>query len=255
MRPLTLLLVLILSASLCVFAQTAPPAGPVVVGGYATSAPMSPPLINTPKVDLNVTSADPIGASAATGMNQVGASSSTLNPNASATLIEEEVPTSNVPTTGVSNGNTLIVVSPITNYRATGMAPARSLGEVAAWYRQHAQHATRVYTNDDIARLNQQNSNLPSSDQGMVAAPANGVLSNGAKSDNANTVPAFSKPLPATDNTGGVLPSTVVPPVSAPESKPATKPSAVPPDSKRSPFIPPAAPPTDDKLPPARPPQ
>jgi hypothetical protein len=250
MRPLTLLLVLILSASLCGLAQTpvpAPvnPASPVIVGGYATSAPVSPPLINTPQVTLGITSPDPVGAHAATGTNQVGASASTLNQDASNQVfinsIEETAPAT--PAAG-STGATLIVASPMSTYHATGMTSTRSLGEVAAWYRQHGPHASRVYTNDDIARLNQQTSSLPSSDQGVATT---GTLPNGAPS---NTVaPATSVPNPQTDNSaGGVLPSTVAAPNSAPE----TKPSAAPPvDNKRSPFAPPA----DDKVPPARPPQ
>jgi hypothetical protein len=145
---------------------------------WVTQGPVvtpSQPLVTTPSVSLVTVSPDPVGASSATPGNVAGASSSTLaTPPAAATGVRTRAvfaepagavmvaapavapPAEN----GVAvngNGAPGAFSSGIGRFEGAGAptaADGRSLGELARELAPHRSPvAGRVYTNDDIARL------------------------------------------------------------------------------------------------------
>jgi hypothetical protein len=147
-----------------------------VLSGYATNqgwggyypAPPFVPLVTTPMVTLNTVSPSASGASNATAGLSAGATNATLSmvqPSPSAVytvptwsgydVVAPTIAPSAPPTTEAAPQPAARVAAP----RRLEVGIASSESEVAPMAknpRQH-EHATRVYTNADIDRINQQN--------------------------------------------------------------------------------------------------
>jgi hypothetical protein len=250
------------------------PNGLINNGGYVTSGPMSPPLLLTPSVSSNVASPNPVGAVSGTGNNVVGASSSAINnmpstpeppvlsqpqisnPNLTSVNTTAEtinagaainsanqMPNMNLGVTGSygvggvtgSYGVGGVTGSAGVSDTRAAAQPQTLLGDIGRQARARHNANARVYTNDDVNRiaqndrggvttLNNSNNTLPMSDQNAVPTTS-GVAG-------AATSAAPGNPAPANAPTVG---------------RPAQPPPAQSPDHtpprKREPFGPPAQPP------------
>jgi hypothetical protein len=202
-------------------------------GATTTGAPSEPRIVTPPTVSLGVSATSPVGASNATPGNQAGASNSTLAPNSSGME--------------VSNPSATTPVLPNMNTSATSSTPAAKGG--VAWYpglpdsawsmgetdgsvaeasrRYQTAKAMRhphTYTNDDIARLNQN-----------AAPQMPNANSNQPPVTNPSTMPASDVTTPQ----GSAAPSTP-----ANEQAPAAPPTTANPQTqKKSPFASKPAPP------------
>jgi hypothetical protein len=222
--------------------QTAAPATPglVIQGGYATT-PVTAPTVITPRVTLGIGSANPVGATSSANGLQVGATSAAIPPvNAQGQVVNVPI-VSNAGTPSPStipagNGAAATIVAPGPNANAesgnggvqivTGASSMVESGtDVAAaarYYRTHPMHAVKVYTNDDVNRLEQ---------QGSTGGLSNGTLP--ASDMNAPSAPASSNPaatMPQAEQPASPPAQAPAPPVEQPKSKPA-------------PYTPPATPP------------
>ncbi len=232
--------------------------GAVVTGGYATSAAPSAPLVVTPNVTLGLTSPNPVGATNATA-NNVGARNSTLNTEGApmpAVLPPAQVIDMNhlYVTAAVAQsaspaalgerpmlvGGFLPVSSSV--YSLAGQPDNRTLAEISAQYR-NGRHARKVYTNDDIARLN--SSNLSSPGQPAAETPATTSGATGVVGGAPSAVlPASDQPMIANPSDGGILPPNVAAPaVTTEQPAPAAKPNpSTPPSDQSAPVAPPKPP-------------
>jgi hypothetical protein len=151
----------------------APIAGGIIIqGGYATSGPVSAPLVTPPAVAYTP------NAAVITNTPTVLVEPSALSAASVAANVAPAPSTTTAPSRGFDWGAAKMMTN--SPYNVGTMAQQRSLGEIARENRAHPQHATRTYTNDDIARLNQQTgannapaANMPASDQGnSVTVPS-----------------------------------------------------------------------------------
>ncbi len=169
----------------------APYAGGIIVqGGYATTGPIGPPLVTPPSVAYTP------NAAVVSNTPTVIAEPSAITAAATAAATAGSVAPAANAGPGQSRGFDWGAAKMMSNspYRVSATALDRSLGEIARENRAHPQHATRTYTNDDIARLNQQTgannapgANMPASDQGSTG----GVLPPGLAAPGA---PASTNP-------------------------------------------------------------
>lgn len=124
------------------------------VGGTTVLAPAgTAPLVKTPIITLDAPAADPVGASNATGNMTAGASNATLaQPNVSTSGMVVDQSEASIPAgfnpgpgggTGVGSGIDV------------GTGSMVSLADAARQNRGGRQSTARVYTNEDIERLNQ----------------------------------------------------------------------------------------------------
>ena len=125
------------------------------VGGTTVLAPTgSMPLVKTPIITLDAPAADPVGASNATGNMTAGASNATLaQPNVSTGGMVVDQSEANVPAgfnlgpgVGAGVGSSIEVASGSTVSLADAAQRQRNRG---------GQTTARIYTNEDIERLNQ----------------------------------------------------------------------------------------------------
>lgn len=208
MRQALLLFVSILFGGLIAAAQTGSniPTGnsaqttnpPVNRSDVVTTPPTNWPIVvTTPEVALPTTAPSPVGASNATAANQAGASAATLNQNSTGST---SATTPQLPGNYPSGSGALVDVglASFDSAWTTGQSD-ESLAQAAAQAKTMlARGRPRVYTNDDIARLRQQEG-LPAGNQG-TAANSNTMPASDVVNSDANQAPA-AKPAPAPDQT------------------------------------------------------
>lgn len=213
-------------------ANTSPTAPAATPGNApANGAPVDQRIVTPPSVSLGESSTSPVGASNATPGNQAGATNSTLAPNSSGMQVSNPNATTPVlPNINTSaSASSANASSTATNVGVVGYPgmpdSAWSLGETdgsvaEAARRYRTAKATQhphTYTNDDIARLNQN------------AAPQVPNNSNQPPATNPSTMPASDVTTPQS---------------SAPPTNDQAPPTAAnPPVQKKSPFASKPAPP------------
>jgi hypothetical protein len=210
--------------------QTAPAAD--TTGAATTGAPVDQRIVTPPTVSLGVSATSPVGASNATPGNQAGASNSTLAPNSSGMQVSNPSATTPV----LPNMNTSATPTPAANGSVAqypGLADSAwsmgetegSVAEAARRYRTaKAMRHPHTYTNDDIARLNQN-----------AAPQMPNANSNQPPVTNPSTMPASDVTTPQ---------SSGAPSTPANEQAPATSPTTANPQvQKKSPFAAKPAPP------------
>ena len=223
-------------------AQTTP--GMVIQGGYATT-PVTNPTVMTPRVTLGIGSANPVGATSSADGLQVGATSAAIPPvNAQGQVVNVPIVsnTGTPPQSAIPSGSgaaaTIAAPGPSANAQAgnsgsnggvqivTGassmMESETDVAAAARYYRTHPMHAVKVYTNDDVNRLEQ---------QGSTGGLSNGTLP--ASDVSAPSAPASSNPaatMPQAEQSATPQTQAPAPPAEQPKAKPA-------------PYTPPATPP------------
>ena len=153
-----------------------------------------PIVVTTPEVGLPATAPSPVGASNGTAANQAGASNATLNQASSGST---SATTPQVPGNYSGSGAQVDVGLAAFESAWTVGQSDESLAEASMRAKSmEARNRPRVYTNDDIARLRQQQG-LPAGNQGTVAnpntMPASDVMTNNNQAPAANPAP---KPAP-----------------------------------------------------------
>ena len=196
-------------------------------GAVVGTGPVSPPLLATPIVNLGTVALSPVGASNATANNPVGAGNSTLsNVTAPVNVVNTQAEFSN-PGTFPANAQPAVLAggeqtgapfSPPATATAFNRGIGRfnsvyagksglgrtdiSLGEAAATYKHtRSTRAARVYTNDDIARINQQSGvrigGAPSATAGKAVGNIGGItgaVQAGAAQSSGNVAPGQAAP-------------------------------------------------------------
>ena len=185
-QALLLSILLVIGVSMCAgqivsnggYTQQAnPPVTPSDVVSYP--APQFPVVVSTPSMGMPAISASAVGASNATGNNQAGASAATLSPSASASQTPITVAqnagnnagaSANRFDPGLSGSDSAWASSQDTESLAQASSKARTM---------QARNHPRVYTNDDIARLNQQQGAPAQNQANPSTMPASDVVNNG----------------------------------------------------------------------------
>lgn len=213
--------------------------GMVIQGGYA-STQVTSPTVMTPHVTLGVASSNPVGATSSASGLQVGATSAAIPPaTGQQTIVNEAIVSSgnaNPGNTRTGTGPAAAIVVPAAASGQNGAStneyggvigaiePGPDVAAAARYYRTHRQHAVRVYTNDDVNRIRQEEQG---SNSGMkTEMPASDV---DASSTPSSSNPAASMPQAEQQQ---ITPSQV----------PATPPPPEP-NAKPAPYTPPATPP------------
>ncbi len=200
-------------------------------GAVVGTGPISPPLLSTPTVNLGTVALSLVGASNATANNPVGASNSTLsNVTAPINVVNTQAEFSN-PATFPANAQPSMLsggeqagapfsapattaafnrgIASFNSVYAGNSGLGRtnlSLGEAAATYkRNRTTRAARVYTNDDIARINQQSGvrigGAPSATAGKAVGNTGGItgaVQAGAAQSSGNAAPGQAAPAAQT---------------------------------------------------------
>lgn len=202
MRQALLLFVSILFGGLIAAAQTgsnvpsgnsAPTTNPGVNRSDVVTTPPTngPIVVTTPEMALPATAPSPVGASNATGSNQAGATAATLSSNSAGgtSATAPQVP-GNYPS--VSAAKVDVGLASFDSAWTNGQSD-ESLAQAAAQAKTMlARGRPRVYTNDDIARLRQQQG-LPA---GNTAANANTMPASDVVNSDVNQAPAAKPAAP-----------------------------------------------------------
>jgi hypothetical protein len=232
--------------------------GMVIQGGYV-STPVMAPTVMTPHITLGVASANPVGATSSAFGLQVGATSAAIPPtNAQMTTVNQAVVSSGSTNPGnvvTGTGPAAAIVAPgpqsnapanaqnaggpnasgnVTANEAGGFippsAPGPDVAEASRYYRTHPMHAGKVYTNDDINRMNENTANAANA--GGSNLPASDMNAPAATSNPASTMPANDQPNATTPQDQRQM-----------QSQPSTTPATPAPKSKPAPYTPPSTPP------------
>jgi|SRR5579864_768607 len=178
--------------------QANPPVTPSDVVSYPPQ--QYPVMVSTPSMTMPTVSASPVGASNATGNNRAGASAATLNPAAagSETVVTVSQTAGNSPSISASRFDPGVASSD--SAWAPG-AQEQSLAEASAKARTMlARNHPRVYTNDDIARLNQQQSAPAANQANPSTMPASDIVNNPPAANPAAAQQPAAKPSPQQSN-------------------------------------------------------
>ncbi len=200
--------------------------GLVTNGGYVTSGAATTPLITTPNISLNTVATHPVGATSGTGNNVVGASSSTLNAmpavaegmvttqpqilNPNLTAVNATVENAPAPATAEAinpSANMNLGVGNPLAYSAYShpSETEQDLGKLSRYYRARRNPNVHVFTNDDIARLNQSIANTGAS---IIGNSQEGALPTGGVAGAATSAtPSVANPAPAQPPTVAAPPS------------------------------------------------
>ena len=244
--------------------------GAYIRNGYATSAAMSLPLVVAPRVTLGVAQANQVGISTAntaaqgdlnaqqivtvsqTPVIDAGAEAAA---NAQAAAAQAAEPTSAPARMNLG----VATFGSVYDYSGSAKPDTRPLGEVAAQFRSDNRHASRIYTNDDIARLNNNSGNATSapgsngtSNSGVGTMPAND--SGGLTAQpSGSSVGGQNSALPQTTTSGQPAAQSNTQPNTQPNAT-TEKPSPQQPMGQKSPFSPPPPTVTPQNQPPQQPP-